>query len=238
MVKNGETGKTYTDHDTNVDQAYSAKFLGIARLLWQASEGDPTKIPADYAAHLNHTYADGSCSLVGLLPLVQDYSELEDFEWDEAIELLGRVNPNDWPNIEDISGISLEEILKVYDTDATDTEGFNFVEDNLSTAEKVEKTLIEAISSVFGDRVSTIRSEKGYYANQKNSFLQEDDGTFAGTFMYDGHKFIFEVYPDENGWGCTYRLHWDSVDKLPPLHDEDKKDETNYTRRVRHRGWK
>ena len=218
-----------------MDAAYQAKYLGMARLLWQASEGDPSRIPSNYAEYFNHTYLDNDISLVSLLPKLEEFSELDDFEIEEAIEILGKVNPEDWPSIEDISGISLEEMLKVYDKDASE---FDFVEDNLSVSEKVEKTLIEAISSVFGDRVSTIRSEKGYYANEKNSFLQEDDGTFAGTFMYDGHKFIFEVYPDEQGWGVTYRLHWDAIDKLPPLHDEDKKDQNNYTRRVRHRGWK
>jgi hypothetical protein len=217
------------------DAAYQAKYLGMARLLWQASEGDPSRIPADYAEHLNHVYYDGDISLVGLLPVVEDYSELEEFEIDEAIEMLGKVAPGDWPEVEDIEGVSLEELLRVYDQDACE---FDFVEDNLSTAEKVEKVLIEVISSVFGDKVSTIRSEKGYFANPKNNFLQEDDGTFAGTFMYDGNKFMFEVYPDEQGWGCTYRMHWDSVDKLPPVHDEDTKDKNDYTRRVRHRGWK
>jgi hypothetical protein len=177
-------------------------------------------------------------SLVPLLNRLEEFSELDDFEIDEAIEMLGKVSPGDWPEVEDVEGVSVEELLRVYDTDATDPEGFNFVEDNLSTAEKVEKVLIEVISSVFGDKVSTIRSEKGYFANPKNNFLQEDDGTFAGTFMYDGNKFMFEVYPDEQGWGCTYRMHWDSVDKLPPLHDEDTKDKNDYTRRVRHRGWK
>jgi hypothetical protein len=221
-----------------VDAAYQAKYLGMARLLWQASEGDPSRIPSDYAGYLNHTYADNDISLVGLLPLIEDYSELEEFEIEEAIEMLGKVTPSDWPNVEDIEGISAEELLRVYDEDATDPEGFNFVEDNLSTAEKVEKCLIEVISSVFGDKVSTIRSEKGYFANPKNNFLQEDDGTFAGTFMYDGNKFMFEVAPTEDGWLCTYRMHWDSVDKLPPLHDEDNKDANDYTRRVRHRGWK
>jgi hypothetical protein len=46
------------------------------------------------------------------------------------------------------------------------------------------------------------------------------------------------VYPDEQGWGVTYRMHWDAIDKLSPLHDEDTKDKNDYTRRVRHRGWK
>jgi hypothetical protein len=126
----------------------------------------------------------------------------------------------------------------VYDEAPEDTEDYDFVEDNLSTAEKVEKVLIEVISSVFGDKVSTVRSEKGYFANPKNNFLQEDDGTFAGTFMYDGNKYLFEVAPAEDGWLCTYRMHWDALNALPPKHDEDSEEVTDYTRRVRHRGWK
>ena len=204
-------------------------------MLWEASEGDPSSIPADYCEYLNHSYSDGDISLVSLLSKF-DYTEgLEDFEVEEAIEALGKVNPDDWPNIEDIKGISVEDLLHVYDEDASE---FDFVEDNLSTADKVEKVLIEVISSVFGDRVSTIRSEKGYYANPKNNFLQEDDGTFAGTFEYDGNKYVFEVAPVENGWLCTYRMHWDSVDKLPPINQSDDETQTDYTRHVRHRGWK
>lgn len=220
------------------DKAFQVKYISMARLLWDASEGCPERIPSDYAGYLSHTYVDGDVSMGNLLPKVEDYSEMEDFEIEEAIELLGKLSPSDWPDIEEIEGISLEKFLRIHDSDADDTEEYNFVEDNLSTAEKVEKVIIEVISSVFGDRVSTIRSEKGYYASPKNNFLQEDDGTFAGTFMYDGHKFIFEVYPDEQGWGVTYRLHWDSADKLPPYHDEDNPEKNDYTRRVRHRGWK
>ena len=217
------------------DAAYQAKYLSMARLLWEASEGCPENIPSDYAGYLSHSYVDGDVSLGPLLPKVEDYSELEDHEIEEAIEMLGKVTPGDWPDVEDIEGVSLEELLRVYDEDAS---SLDFVEDNLSTAERVEKVLIEVISSVFGDKVSTIRSEKGYFANPKNNFLQEDDGTFAGTFMYDGNKFMFEVAPSEDGWVCTYRLHWKSLDDLPPVHDEDNKDKNDYTRRVRHRGWK
>jgi hypothetical protein len=204
-------------------------------MLWDASQGDPASIPADYCEHLRHDYVDGDTSLVPLISKFDYAEELEDFEWDEAVQMLGKVSPHDWPAVEDIEGISLEDLLRAYDEEACE---FDFVEDNLSTAEKVEKVLIEVISSVFGDRVSEIRSEKGYYANPKNNFLQEEDGTFAGTFKYGDHKFLFEVYPDEQGWGVTYRLHWDALDKLPPKHDEDDKDKNEYTRRVRHRGWK
>ena len=154
---------------------------------------------------------------------------------EEAIEMLGRVNPGDWPDVESIEGISVEELLRVYDESAT---GFDFVEDNLGTAEKVEKVLTEVISSVFGDKVSTIRSEKGFFPNHKNNFLQEDDGTFAGMFTFDGNKFLFEIAPSESGWLCTYRMHADSLDKLPPIHSEDDDSKSDYTRRLRHRGWK
>ena len=206
----------------------------MARLLWDCSQGTPQDIPADYCEHLKHDYLDGDISLVPLLSKFDYVEGLEDFEIEEAIEALGKVNPEDWPAVEDVQGVSVEELLKVYDEDSS---SFDYVEDNLSTAEKTEKVLIEVISSVFGDKVSTIRSEKGYFANPKNNFLQEDDGTFAGTFEYDGNKFMFEVAPAEDGWLCTYRMHWDSMDKLPPKTDEPE-EEKDYTRKVRNRGWK
>ena len=203
-------------------------------MLWEASEGNPSAIPENYCEHLKHEYIDGDVSMVPLLSKFDYVEELEDFEWDEAVEMLGKVNPSDWPNFEDIQNISLEEVLRVYDEDASE---FNFVEDNLSTAEKVEKTLIAVISSVFGDKVSTIRSEKGYFCGEKNNFLQEDDGTFAGTFEYGDHKYIFEIAPTENGWLCTYRLHWDALKDLPPKTEKEEK-EKDYTRKIRNRGWK
>ena len=221
-----------------MDAAYQAKYLSMARLLWEASQGDPGSIPRDYCEHLSHSYSDGDISLVPLLRKFECYSELEDFEVDEAIEMLGKVNPEDWPNGEDVEGVSVEELLRVYEEDATDPNGLNFVEDNLGTAERVERVLAEVISSVFGDKVSSIRSEKNFYANPKNNFLQQDDGTFGGTFMYDGKRFIFEVAPSESGWLCTYRLHHKELDKLPPVQDEDTTDQNDYTRRLRHRSWK
>ena len=221
-----------------MDAAYQAKYTSMARLLWEASQGDPGGIPQDYCEHLAHSYVDGDISLVPLLRKFECFSECEDFELEEAIEMLGKVNPNDWPNVEDIEGVSVEELLRIYDEDATDLEGLNFVEDNLGTAEKVEKVLTEAISSVFGDKVSNIRSEKGFYANPKNKFLQQDDGTFGGMFTYDGRKYLFEVAPTESGWLCTYRIHHKEIDKLPPIPDEDTTDVNDYTRRLRHRGWK
>lgn len=217
-----------------MDSAYQAKYLSMARLLWDASKGIPEDIPESYSEHLSHRYADGDVSLVTLLPKFSYTEGLEDYEIDSAIEMLGKVSPEDWPNIEDIESVSIEDLLRIYEEDAS---SMDYVEDNLSTSEKVEKVLIEVISSVFGDKVSDIRSEKGYFGNPKNNFLQEDDGTFAGTFKYGDHKFMFEVAPSEEGWLCTYRMHWESLDKLPPKEQEEK-DKGKGTRKIRHRGWK
>ena len=217
------------------DDAYQAKYLTVARLLWDSSNGVPGDIPESYCEHLNHEYADGDISLAPLISRLEYTENLESWEIEEAVEMLGKVNPDDWPELEEIEGVSVEDLLKIYDEDAS---GFDFVEDNLSAAEKVERVLIETISAVFGDRVSEIRSEKGYFPNPKNDFLQEDDGTFAGTFMHDGKKYLFEVFPDEQGWTVTYRMHWKDVSSLPPLAHEDDEKTNNYSHQVRHRGWK
>ena len=202
-------------------------------MLWNASEGNPSDIPEHYAAHLSHEYADGSVSMAHLLPKFEFTEGLEPEEIEEAIELLGRVNPSDWPFTEDIEGVDIPELLRVYEEDASE---FNFVEDNLGTAEKVEKVLKEVISSVFGDKINTIRNRNGNYPSPDNKFLQLDDGTFEGTFQYDGKTFKFEVAPAEDGWLCTYRLSEEDLDKLPAKPPLEK--EEGYTRRaIRARSW-
>ena len=209
-------------------------------MLWDASEGNPAGIPSNYAEHLYHRYVDGSVSLVGLLPKFGNVDFVEDFELDEAIELLGKVNPGDWPNVEDIEGVNVEELLKIYDEDAAP--GFDFVEDNLGTAERVEKVLAKVIESVLGEPVEKIRGKGGSFPSAANQFLQSPDGTFEGSFQHGNHKFNFEIAPTEAGWLCTYRMAEQTLDNLPPLHNEDKNEEDptkkKYDRTVRNRGWK
>jgi hypothetical protein len=220
-----------------MDGAYTAKYLSVARMLWNASEGNPSDIPEHYAAHLNHEYADGDVSLVSLLPKFEYTEGLEQEEIEEAIEILGKVNPQDWPFTEDIIGIDVEQLLKVYDEDASSIE-FDFVEDNLSTANKVEKVLREVISSVFGERVNNIRNNRGQLPSSSNNFLMQEDGTYAGTFQYDRKTFDFEIAPTESGWLCTYRLDADSFDKLPPKTEKkEAENDKNKRRSVRSRGW-
>lgn len=219
------------------DSAYAAKYIGIARMLWEASERNLASIPVDYSEHLRHEYSDGSVSLAHLLPLFTHEEGLENWEFDEAIELLGKVRPEDWPNESDILQIDLEELLEKREIE--EEEEFSFIEDNLGTAEKVEKTLQSVLTSAFGERVDKIRSRSGDFPKASNRFLQESDGTFSGTFEFNDLKFLFEIVPTESGWLVTYRMNESSLDNLAPIPmSEDpklkKKDET----RSATRGWK
>jgi len=221
------------------DAAYQAKYLSMARLLWDCSQGNPRDIPGDYTEHLSHSYVDGDISLVSAIDRFEFAETLEPEEWDEAVELLSKVSEKDWPFIEDITSVNTEELLKIYDSDATE---YDFAEDNLGTAEKIEKGLAAVIQSVLGEPVDNIRGGGGGYPSADNNFLQEGDGTFKGTFKHGEHKFDFEIFPDENGWTVTYRLSAESLDSLPPFHDEDKdKDDPtkkDYTRKSRNKGWR
>jgi hypothetical protein len=222
------------------DAAYQAKYLQMARLLWDCSNGDPSGIPGDYTEHLSHSYLDGDISLVSAIDRFEFAEGLEPEEWDEAVELLSKVSEDDWPFLEDITSINAEELLRIYDEDASDFE--DFVEDNLGTAEKIEKGLAAVIKSVLGEDVDNIRGAGGGYPNSANNFLQQPDGTFAGSFTHGDHKFQFEIFPDENGWTVTYRLDAATLDGLPPLHNEDRPEDdekkTKVSRSSRNKGWR
>jgi len=214
-----------------MDGAYTQKYLAVATMLLDASGGDPALIPQHYAEHLRHEYHDGDISLVHLLPRLDHVEDLEDYELEEAIEMLGRVNPEDWPYPEEIESINASELLRVYDEDASD---FDFAETPGTTSEKAELVLRHAIESVFGDIVQKVRSTSGKFPDVDNQYLQQPDGSFKGSFEYDGNKFDFQLEPDEMGWTLQYRMSASSLDKLPPISDMGGQvDESS-----RNRGWK
>jgi hypothetical protein len=222
------------------DAAYMAKYLSMARLLWEASEGVSHGIPANYAEYLGHSYDDGSVSLVSLLNRFEYAETLEPEEWDEAVEILGKVNPIDWPFSEDVTSVNATELLTIFDEE--EEEALNYVEDSLGTGEKCERVLQKVIESVFGSPIEKVRSNSGDFPKEENKFLQKGDGTFAGTFVHGDHKFTFEIAPTESGWLCTYRMKADSLDKLPPIPNEHKEEDDatkrDYGRQTRTRGWK
>jgi hypothetical protein len=213
------------------DAAYRARYLAAARTLWDCSKGNPQDIPGDYTEHLSHSYIDGDISLVSTIDRFECAGGLEPEEWDEAVELLSKVSEDDWPFIEDITSVNAEELLRIYDKDASD---FDFAETPGTTSEKAELVLRHAIESVFGDIVQKVRSTSGKFPDEGNQYLQQPDGSYKGSFEYDGNKFDFQLEPDEMGWTLQYRMTASSLDKLPPISDMGGQvDESS-----RNRGWK
>jgi hypothetical protein len=213
-----------------MDSAYSAKYLAVAKMLWDAGEGVPSRIPGHYAEHLRHEYNDGDISLVHLLPKFERTEALEDYELEETIETLSKVDPRDWPHAADVAGVDVEELLRVYDEDAS---SLDFAETPGTTSEKAELVFRHVIESVFGDTVQKVRSSNGKFPDESNDFLQQPDGSFKGTFEFDGKKFDFTLEPDELGWTVQYRMTASAFDSLPPISDMDNQAEES----ARNRGW-
>jgi hypothetical protein len=214
-----------------MDGAYSARYLAVAKTLWDASEGEPARIPSNYADHLRHEYRDGDISLAHLLPKFENTEGLEDFEVEEAIEMLGKVNPKDWPFANEVEYVDVGAMMRVYDEDASLVD---FAETPGTTSEKAELVLRHAIESVFGDTVDKVRSTSGKYPDENNQYLQQPDGSYKGTFEYDGKKFDFTISPDESGWTVQYRMIASAFDNLPPITGMDNQKEES----SRNRGWR
>jgi hypothetical protein len=219
------------------DSAYFAKVLPIARLLIEASRGDFERIPDDYSDHLYHEYEDGCVSLVPAISRFTQTDELENWELDEAIELISKVEPYFWPDLADIESVDVLSLVR----EPEFLESEDFVEDNLGTSDKVQRVLSSVIESVFGEKVDTIRDRSGKFPSTKNNFLQDKDGTFSGTFKFNNYQFLFEILPTELGWVCTYRLDEKSLDGLGGGRNgniSNSKKSKQHKRNVRFKGWK
>jgi hypothetical protein len=220
------------------DSAYFAQCNPMAHLLIEVCGGNAAAIPQHYLDNFHHDFADGDISLVPALSKLDDEVDLSPEELDETLEALQKVNPNHWPAVDVIENIDPHRLLNLSGEFENLSE--NFVEDNLGTAEKVERVLKGVIESVFGGTVNSIRDPKGEYPSSSNDFLQEDDGTFSGTFQHEGHHFRFEIAPTEQGWICTYRMEESSLDKIPQIVKDAKRDnkESTKVKSVRSQGWK
>ena len=218
-----------------LDQAYAAKYISVARMLFNASEGNPAGIPESYLRHLDHRWCDGDISLVPLLDRFDCSEEITDLDFEEALEILGKVDPEDWPFYSDIVSVDVDALIRIYDEDATPAvEDFNESEHELSV--QVEKVLQHCVESVFGEKVEKVRSAGDGFFSKDGQFGQDESGTYSGTFEYNGSKFDFQVYPDDSGWSLSYRLKSESLDSLPPVPPEDGKQVVE-DRKVRQRRW-
>lgn len=221
------------------DTAYMALAKRSLPLLIEGVKGDFASIPDQYLEYLAHEYSDGDISLLPALSRLEGADELEPWQFEEVLEALGKVDPNEWPDLYNIESIFAPGILDKFSETLENEDELQYVEDNLGTSEKTQKVLKGVIESVFGEPVEKIRSRQGKFPSQSNNFLQEKDGTFAGTFQFKDHLFEFEIAPTERGWICTYRLTEGSLDKLEkPQFKQKKQGKVHHRRKVRSQGWR
>jgi hypothetical protein len=221
------------------DSSYLYNCEKVIRILLDATHGDWESIPQEYLDYFYYEFSDGDISLIPAVNTFANTDFLEIWQVEEAAELLRKVDPKEWPDVDDIVQVNVPSLLEFDELSApANLEKWQFVEDNLSTSDIVQRALKGVIESVFGKGISQIRSKTGQYPSSKNNFLLERDGTFAGMFKYNDFSFEFEIAPTEKGWLCTYRLDEKSLDKLEKPEFKGKRDHKVNRRKVRSRGWR
>jgi hypothetical protein len=141
--------------------------------------------------------------------------DLEDWQIGEAIESLTKVDPADWPLLDDIETISLDAVYHGDPDPVLDYSEYDFGEvSDMEYGKKVARMFKSAIESVFGQEVSSVGDSSGRTPSKSGGYCKDGDG-YKGTFEHDGKKFEFELCKDEVGdWHLAYRLDKASKDKL------------------------
>jgi hypothetical protein len=189
----------------------------------QGSGGVFARIPENYSHHLTHEYSDGDISLLSRIHTFEFSEEMEDWQVEEAVHMLAKVDPGDWPEPDSITSISLDDVYHEAEYSYAETEDFAEVSD-MEYGTKVAKMFKSAIESVFGAEVDSVGTSKGEIPSKSNGYCKDGDG-FRGTFEHEGKKFTFELCKDEkNEWHLAYKLDKASRDKLfKPAADTKRK---------------
>jgi hypothetical protein len=177
------------------DQSFSEGARRVADLLWETTGGNPSAIPPSYLETLRHEYADGKVSMLEFIDKVDLGPNATYDDYCEAVELLLRVNPEDFPNPNAIVEIQTDHLQYELEDDYDFSE-FDFAEDMAAPqgapagagdpmSNKMELFLKKVISSVYRDGVTNVTDAQGNPPNQANNYLLSQDGSkFEGIF-YD-----------------------------------------------------
>jgi hypothetical protein len=209
----------------SLDSQYQTQALRAVQTLLQGSGGVFARIPESYSKYLTHEYSDGDISLLGCIHTFEFTEELEDWQVEEAIHQLAKVDPEEWPNPEDIESISLDEVYHRDDEEGLVYDSEDFAEvSEMEYGNKVGRMFKSAIESVFGQEVDSVGDSSGKAPSKAGGFCRQED-KFVGTFEHDKKKFNFELCKDEAGdWHLAYHLEKASRDKLfKPATDTKRK---------------
>ena len=196
------------------DDTFTAAAKKAVDVLWEATGGDFSSVPESYLSSLDHSYSDGTVSILSQLSKV-DFAEGITYEdYIEVVKSLIKTNPNEWPNSESTEEIQSSKLLHQIEPDADFAEDefdFDFAEDDDGLSGKMELFFKKVISSVYLDGVTNITDRNGNPPNAANNYLMAEDGkSFAGIF-YDSppdatsKKFPFKISEKSEGkWQIRY----------------------------------
>lgn len=187
----------------------------VCNTLWQATQGDTSRIPRSYLDPLSHKYSDGSVSLLQALSKVEFSEGCTQDEFWEVVDALIKVDPKEWPDLDYVesipSGKLLHEIQPEFDFSEFEETDWDFASPG-DTSDKVELFLKKVIASVYTDGVTSVTDKDGNPPNARNNYLMSPDGkTFSGIFHdappnEDNDKhFAFVIREKKDGnWEIRY----------------------------------
>ena len=106
----------------SIDSQYQSQVFRSVNTLLQGAGGVFSRIPETYSKHLAHDYSDGDISLLSKIHTFE-YNELEEWQVEEALQDLSKVNPDQWPNLEYIEHLDLDRYYHQDDDDLIDVTG-------------------------------------------------------------------------------------------------------------------
>jgi hypothetical protein len=193
------------------DDQFINSAMKAVDVLWEATGGDLSNTPDRYLSSLNHSYSDGSVSMLSQLNKV-DFSEdttYEDFL--SVAKSLVKVDPDQWPDVEFTEEIQASKLLfEVESTEDFSEDEFDFA-DGGDMSKKMELFFKKVISSVYLDGVTSVTDKDGNPPNEANNYLMAPDGkSFSGIFYdsppdQDAKKFPFKISEKSDGkWQIKY----------------------------------
>ena len=208
------------------DSQYQVQALRAVQTLLQGSGGVFSGIPESYSRHLSHEYSDGDISLLSRIHTFE-YSELEDWQVDEVVRDLAKVNPEDWADLEDIESVNLDSIYfseGKMGPPGPDADALDFAElTDLEYSDKMHRLLKHAIEHTYGQAPHWVGKGVDQPPCKDNNFCHEN-GKYVGKFGHDEKEFEFELSPSESGdWHVAYRLTSGAKKKLFSPASETKK---------------
>lgn len=198
----------------SVDSSFEQNARKVADLLWETTQGDPSKFPASYVETLKHEYSDGKISMLELIDRVDLGEDATYEDYCEVVEKLMRVDGDSWPDSSAVTEIQASKLLYEIEPEVDFSE-FDFADEVIDEAvdamsAKMELFFKKVIASVYLDGVDSVTDAQGNPPTESNNYLMSDDGkSFSGIF-YDeqgekAKKFPFQIVEAGSGkWSIRY----------------------------------